>query len=120
MQSSAKTVPSYIAEAPAERRAALRELRALCRRVLRGFEESMSYGMPCYARNGVIEIGFASQKHYIAVYMLRRDALERARPALRGLSVGKGCIRYPSPQKIDFTVVEQMLVATRDDDGAVC
>lgn len=120
MQSQTTDVDAYIAEAPAPRRQALVALRDLCRQLLTGFEESMAYGMPGYARDGVVEVGFASQKNYISLYILRQDALETQRPFLTGLSVGKGCIRYSRPDKIDFAVVEKLLVATRDSTGEVC
>ncbi len=30
----------------------------------------------------------------------------------KGISFGKGCIRYTKPERIDFNIVEDMLVAT--------
>ncbi|HSO11720.1 MAG TPA: DUF1801 domain-containing protein, partial [Anaerolineales bacterium] len=71
MQSSAKTVPACLKEVPAERLAALKQLRDLCRSTLTGFKELMKYGGPCYSRNGVVEVGFASQRHFIGLYTLR-------------------------------------------------
>ena len=50
----------------------------------------------------------------------RQDALETQRPFLKGLSVGKGCIRYSRPDKIDFAVVAKLLAATRRSKGKVC
>jgi len=120
MQSSAKDVDTYIEEAPAERRPALTQLRDLCRQELKGFEERMFYGMPGYARCGELEVGFASQRNYIALYILRQDALASQRPALAGLSIGKGCIRYTQPEKINYPVVRKMLAATRRSKGPVC
>lgn len=120
MKSNAKDVSTYIDEAPADRREALSKLRSLCLEVLTGFDEIMAYGGPCYARQGTIEVGFASQKHFIGLYVLRQDSLATQRPNLTGLSVGKGCIRYPRPDKIDYVVVEQLLIATRDSTGDIC
>lgn len=120
MQSSAKDVDTYIQQAPAERREALTKLRDLCRHVLKGFEESMVYGGPGYSRRGVVEVGFASQRNYISLYILRQEALASQRAALAGLNVGKGCIRYTKPGKIDYSVVRKMLVATRRSKGPVC
>ena len=120
MKSEAKDVATYIDESPADRREALLKLRRLCREVLTGFDEIMAYGGPCYARKGKVEVGFASQKHFIGLYILRQDALETQRPNLTGLSVGKGCIRYSRPEKIDYAVVERLLVATRDSTGDIC
>lgn len=59
-------------------------------------------------------------KSYISLYILRQDALGAQRPFLTGLSVGKGCIRYARPDKIDFAVVRKMLIATRDSTGEIC
>ena len=122
MQSSAKTVPAYLKEVPVERKAALKQLRELCRATLTGFKESMDYGGPCYSRNGVVEVGFASQKHFIALYILRTDVMRSHRYLLNipGVTLGKGCIRYSRPEKIDFSVVERMLKATAESEGEVC
>ena len=122
MQSKAKTVPAYLKEVPAERRDALKKLRDLCRATLTGFEESMVYGGPGYSRNGVVEVGFASQKNFIALYILRTDVMKTHNHLLngKGVSHGKGCIRYSKPERIDFKVVEQMLRATQESRGPVC
>ena len=122
MQSSAKTVPAYLKEVPEGRQAALKQLRDLCRLTLTGFKESMDYGGPCYSRNGVVEVGFASQKHFIGLYILRTDVMNAHRYLLNvpGITLGKGCIRYLKPEKIDFKVVERMLKATVESTGEVC
>lgn len=122
MQSTAKNVTSYLEEVPAERREALEKLRKQCLAALKGFEESMQYGNPCYLRNGVAEVGFASQKHFIGLYILRTDVMNAHRDLLKikGVSLGKGCIRYSKPEKIDFKVVESMLKATVKSTGEVC
>jgi uncharacterized protein YdhG (YjbR/CyaY superfamily) len=124
MQSTAKDVTTYLEEVPADRKAALAQLRKQCLAVLKGFEESMQYGGPCYSRNGVVEVGFASQKHFIGLYTLRvrTDVMKTHIDFLKikGVSVGKGCIRYSKPEKIDFKVAEKMLKATVKSTGVVC
>lgn len=122
MHSTAKTVSAYLKEVPAERRAALKQLRDLCRTYLVGFKESMQYGGPCYSRSGVVEVGFASQKHFIGLYILRTDVMNAHRYLLNlpGVTLGKGCIRYSKPEKIDFKVVESLLKATVESTGEVC
>ena len=122
MQSSAKTVPAYLKEVPAERKAALKKLRDLCRATLTGFEESMTYGGPCYSRDGEVEVGFASQKNFIGLYILRTDVMNAHKGLLKvkGVTFGKGCIRYSKPERIDFKVVEGMLRATQESRGVVC
>lgn len=122
MQSTAKTVDDYLDEVPAERKAALVKLRELFRKFLTDFEESMDYGGPCYSRNGEPEAGFASQKTFIGVYILRLDVLNAFREQLnvKGISVGKGVIRYSRPEHIDFELVESMLKANAASEGIIC
>jgi uncharacterized protein YdhG (YjbR/CyaY superfamily) len=122
MQSKAKDVTTYIQEAPAERQEALTRLRDLCLAELTGFEETMDYGGPSYKRNGEVEVGFASQKHFIGLYILRTDVMNAHRGQLKGkgISVGKGAIRYSKPERIDFSVVESMLRSTVKSRGSVC
>jgi len=122
MQSEAKSVNDYLEQVPAERKEALTRLRDLCRAALTGFEEGMEYGGPSYSRNGVVEVGFASQKHFIGLYILKQEVLEAYKEQLsgKGVSFGKGCIRYSRPERIDFKIVEEMLVATKQSDAPIC
>ncbi len=120
MQSQAKDVNQYLEEVPAERLDALRELRELCLSALEGYEESMAYGMPSYRRNGTVEVAFASQKNYVSFYVLKEEVLNRHRPALQGVSLGKGCIRYSKPEKINFVVVKQILLDTVASEAEIC
>jgi uncharacterized protein YdhG (YjbR/CyaY superfamily) len=117
---AATTVEEYIAAAPAERRSALELLRRLCLDELPGFDEEMRYGMPAYLRGGEVEVGFASRKRYLSLYVLREAALEAGADRLAGLSVGKGCIRFPRPEQIDPALVRALLRATVADDGPIC
>ena len=120
MQSKAADVDSYLAEAPAERRAPLAKLRGLCRQVLEGYDEGMRYGMAVYTRDGVPEVAFASQKGYVALYIMKTEVVEANRALLKGLSVGKSCVRYPDPDKIDFVAVKVLLRGTVRSQGKAC
>ena len=120
MRSNADDVDGYLALVPGERRAVLSRLRDACRDLLPGFEESMNYGMPAYSRDGFTEIGWASQKRYISLYVLRGDVLDAHRGQLAHLSVGKGCIRYHNPSEVDFAVVRSILSAVAASRGPVC
>ena len=112
MKSQAADVQTYIAEVPAERREAIKKLRILCRQNLIGYEECMDYGMPCYKRDGVMEVSFASQKQYIALYVQKTAAVEAFRNQLPTASIGKSCIRFAKPNKIDFAVLKRLLRRT--------
>lgn len=120
MQSTAATVDDYMAEVPNDRRSAIQVLRRLCRAYLTGFEESMQYGMPCYSRDGTVEVSFASQKNNIALYVLRKDVLDAHRDSLPASAIGKGCIRFRNPNTIDFALVQRLLAEMRASVGPVC
>lgn len=120
MQSDAPTVNEYLAEVPADRLPALTQLRKLCQKHLHGFEENMQYGMPSYSRDGTVEVAFANQKNNISLYILRTDVLSPYRDQFPASTLGKGCIRYRNPSKIDYKMVEEMLIKTNATTGEVC
>jgi uncharacterized protein YdhG (YjbR/CyaY superfamily) len=122
MQSTARDVSEYLEEIPLERRAALTRLRQLCLDVLDGHQEIMRYGMACYQRPDATEpdIAFASQKRHIALYVLKKLVLDANRALLTTASIGKGCVRYSRPQKIDFEVVKKVLLETKASTDPIC
>jgi hypothetical protein len=72
VRSDAIDVDSYLTQVPEARRVVLTGIRDACRRLLAGFAESMSYGVPTYSRDGIAEIAWASQKRYLFVCDARR------------------------------------------------
>ena len=119
MHSNAADVATYLEEAPADRRECLNAIRNICREVLVGYDEDMDYGMPSYRRDGGVEVAFASQKNYISLYILQQDVLEAHRDRMTGLNIGKGCIRYPSPKKVDLGLIRSMLEVTAASSSKV-
>ncbi|MFJ7077091.1 iron chaperone [Streptomyces sp. NPDC098781] len=120
VHSTADDVDAYLAEVPAERRQALSRLRELCRAELQGFDEVMAYGMPTYQRGGAAEIAFASQRQYISIYLMRGDVRDAFQERLDEHDMGKGCLRFRKPEKIDFELVRDLLRATAAGPGPVC
>ena len=119
MISKAADVAAYIEEAPAERRAAIEQLRNLCRQNLAGYQECMEYGMPGYKRNCSLEFSFASQKQYIALYA-KPVVVNEFREVLRKAKIGKSCIRFTKPEQIDFAVIAKLLRRTEATPGCSC
>jgi uncharacterized protein YdhG (YjbR/CyaY superfamily) len=119
MTSKAPDVSGYIAEAPAERRAVLEKLRSLCRQNLTGYQECMEYGMPGYKRSGTLELSFASQKQYIALYV-KPAVVNEFRGVLGTASIGKSCIRFSKSEQIDFAVIAELLRRTEATPACSC
>jgi uncharacterized protein YdhG (YjbR/CyaY superfamily) len=120
MISNAPDVDTYVAAVPAGRRDAIEKICRLCRRHLRGYEEVIQYGMPTYKRGGVPEVAFASQKQYIALYVMKKEVVDEFRAALSTASIGKGCIRFTKPEKIDFDVIDRLLRRNAASTAAPC
>ena len=120
MISEATTVTAYLKEVPEKRLEALQHLRKLCVDTLTDYEESMSYKMPSYKKNGVVEVAFASQKQHICVYFLKHDVMLANQEGLKGLNHGKGCIRYGNPKKIDYSFIKKLLVETVASNSGIC
>ncbi|MEU9165037.1 DUF1801 domain-containing protein [Streptomyces sp. NPDC048424] len=116
-------VDTYLAGTPEARRPALTRLRALCLAELTGFEEVIAYGMPAYVRAGesVGEIAWANQKQYISFYLLRTDVRDAFADRLAVHDMGKGCLRFRNPAKVDFDLLRDLLRATaRAAPGRIC
>ena len=120
MTSKAPNVDTYIQEIPDNRRPTMEKLRDLCRHHLAAYEECMDYGLPCYKRNGAAEVAFASQKNHIALYVMKKDVVDEFRTELSTASIGKGCIRFSKPDKLDFAVIERLLSRTAESESAPC
>ena len=69
----------------------------------------MQWGMPGYGPPGAdARISFNNQKNYIALYA-GRIAIDAHKARLKGASFGKGCVRFPKPDGIDFAIVGALL-----------
>lgn len=134
MQSKAKTVPEYLASLPADRRAAISEVRTfLLANLGKGFAESMAYGMigysvpldtypagyHCDPKQGLPFAALASQKNYMSLYLMAiyesdddpDSAWFRKAWAAAGkkLDMGKCCIRFKSVDDLSFGVLKKVL-----------
>ncbi|MEV3937190.1 DUF1801 domain-containing protein [Glycomyces sp. NPDC049804] len=117
VRSEAATVDEYLAGLPEERQAAMRAIRDACRAAMPGFTELMAYGMPGLSRDGTaagIEIAFASQKRYLSFYLMRADVREAFAARLEGRDMGKGCLRFAGPAKVDLKLVRDLARATAE------
>jgi hypothetical protein len=119
--SKARTVKEYLAELPADRRAAIETVRGVIRKNLdQGFEEGIQYGMIGYhvphslypagyhgdPKQPLPYAGLAAQKNHLAIYLMcvyssaKNAEWFRKEWAKSGkkLDMGKSCIRF---KKVD-------------------
>lgn len=111
--SAAKGVSAYIETAPADRRPALRALRAAIRRAAPKAEEGLQYGMPFYAFPGEKGVArrlcyFGVKKTGIGFYVRPKDVVGFARlvaPYLRAPS----SLHFPADRPLPIALVESMI-----------
>src|ERR1700730_18507315 len=103
----AKTVEAYIAAAPKEVRAKLRELRKLIRAAAPKAEEKISYGMPYYGYHGRLAY-FAWFKDHVSLFAMPPipDAYKKK------LNVtGKSTIQFSFDQKLPNALIRKLVKA---------
>lgn len=123
MKSKATTVTQYLAEVPAERRAALKAVRALVKQHLpKGYTEGVAWGAitwsvplkaypDTYNGQPLVYVALGNQKNYMALYLMcaysskpLREKLEKAyKAAGKRLDMGMSCLRFKS---LDDLIVE--------------
>ena len=104
-------VDEYLEKLAPERRTALGQLRSLVFEVVPDASETIKYKMPTYEHRGHILCAFASQKHYMSLYM-DVGIVEQHREELEGLSVGKSCIRFRRIEQLPLDTIRLMLAKT--------
>lgn len=133
MPSQATTVQQYLAELPADRRAAIEAVRAVIVKNLdkKGLEEGMQYGMigyfvphrlfpagyHCDPRQPLPYASLASQKNHMAIYLMSayldadldmwlREAWAKAG---KKLDMGKSCIRFKRVDDLALDVLGEAI-----------
>jgi uncharacterized protein YdhG (YjbR/CyaY superfamily) len=104
-------VDEYLENLAPERRAALAKLRSLVFEVASDAVETMKYRMPTYEYGDGVLCAFASQKHYMSLYM-DTGVVEKHREELTGLSIGKSCIRFRKMDQLPLGTIKRMLEET--------
>lgn len=84
-------------------------MRDLILRVAPDVEEGIEYGMLDYP--GLANL--AAQKDYVALYM-SPAILAKFKARFPKASCGKSCLRFRNAGQVDWTALEELLVALRD------
>jgi len=103
----AKTVDGYIAAAPADKRAALKKLRATIKTAAPTATEALSYGLVGYKHNGKPVIYFGYAKGHVGLY----GGFDKSLPELKGYVMSKGTIRFPADKPMPDRLVTKIVKA---------
>jgi hypothetical protein len=132
MQSKATTPEAYIKSLPADRQAAVSELRKeILKNLPKGFKEVMGYGMlgyvvphtlfpkgyHCDPTKPLPYMNLGSQKnfivlHHIGIYgskeLLKWFVTEYPKHSKAKLDMGKGCIRFKKMDQIPYKLIGEL------------
>ena len=131
MKSAAKTVAEYLAGLPAERRSAFEAVRrVILKRLPKGFEEAVNWGMivyqvplktypDTYNKQPLLYAALASQKNHMAVYLmgiygdpaLRRTFEAAYKKSGQRMDVGKSCVRFRSLDDLPLELIGESIAA---------
>ncbi len=133
---AATTVTQYLAELPADRRAAVKGVRDIVKKNLpEGYREAMNWGMIAYevplARypdtyNGqpLMYAAIASQKNYCALYLTNvyqdKELSARLKAAFKDagkkLDMGKSCIHFHAADDLPLDMIGEIIRTTSVDE----
>lgn len=106
MQSKAATFAQFLSELPAGKRSVIRALDRVVRAAAPGAVCSMRFGMPTYDCAGRF-MALNSQKNYFSFYA-DPAAVKRNRGELKGLDVGKSCIRFRKLEEVSLPLLSRI------------
>ncbi|MBI3858534.1 MAG: DUF1801 domain-containing protein [Planctomycetes bacterium] len=132
MRSKATTVTGYLEALPKDRREAISAVRkTILKNLPQGYEEAINWGLisyqvplevysDTYNKQPLMYAGLASQKNYMAVYLLNvyglsklKDQLVRGfKAAGKKLDMGKSCIRFKKLDDLPLDVIGKLVAAT--------
>lgn len=105
------SVYAYIAAAPKEARAKLKQMRAVVQALAPGAEEKISYGMPGYKYRGRFLVYFAGYKKHIGFYPMSGMFFKPYAAELKKYQSEKGTLRFPLEKPLPVALIRTLIKA---------
>ena len=102
-------VQAYLDALTGDRRDAIDQVRSAILQALPGVVEDFRYKMPTFHVDGQIVAALASQKQYMALYIMPYDLLEPLKPELSKFNMGKSCIRFRKLEEGDVALFTRVV-----------
>lgn len=100
------TVPEYIAAAPKEARAKLREIRALIAAAAPGATQSLKWSMPAFSHARIL-VTFAAFKNHIGFFPTP-SAIRAFKKDLAGFKTSAGTIQLPYDKPLPKALIKRI------------
>jgi uncharacterized protein YdhG (YjbR/CyaY superfamily) len=102
-------VEAYLDGLPLTHADALRHLRTVVTRVVPDAEETISYGMPAFRREGRFFLGYAGWKRHCSIYPLTDEFLASHREELEGYGRTKGSLHFTPERPLPDPLIEDLV-----------
>ena len=106
---TAGTIDEYLAQLPADKRAALQWLRRQIRAAAPDAEECISYGIPAFRLDGKLLVHFGAAAKHCAFYP--GGIVEHFAEELAGYDTSKGTIRFPPDSPLPAALIRAIVRA---------
>ena len=100
------TIAGYIAAAPKDTRAKLREMRATIAAAAPGATQGLKWSMPAFSYDRIL-VTFAAFRHHIGFYPTP-SAMRAFRKELAGYKTATGSVRFPLDQPLPGLLIRRM------------
>lgn len=91
------------------RRAKLQSIRDIIKQQAPQLHEQMHYKMLAYGVGDTYVFHLNAQRGYVSLYVGDASKIDPSGELLRGLNVGKGCIRFTKSKKISETRIDEFI-----------
>ena len=102
-------VAEYIASQPDEVQPVLQRVRRIIRKALPDAEETISYRIPTYKRNGQYVVYFAAFRQHWSLYPVTGAVRAQLKRELASYEGGKGTVRFPLSEPMPARLVERIV-----------
>lgn len=115
MQYNVNTPEQYFSELEADwRKETLAKVREMIQTHGPALSEGIEYKMLAYQLNGKTVFHLNAQQNYVSLYVGNTQKVENSDDMLKGLDLGKGCIRIKKSINLNETGIEEFIKATID------
>lgn len=103
---SAQTIDSYIEKFPENVQKILKKMRTVMQKEIPDHEETISYGIPTFKKDGTYVTYFAGFKNHVSVYPATEE-LPKEIQVLEEYRTGKGTYQFALGSKIPYDLIRE-------------
>lgn len=103
-----QNIDDYLSRFPEEARVSMQMMRTEIKRIVPDVEETISWGMPSFRKNGIL-VQFACHKKHIGFYP-GPSAIEAFKEDLSAFNISKGTIQFPFDKAIPLDLITRIVL----------